>query len=122
MPSIAARLCAGEHVRVVADQHGCPTWVDDLAETLLALAMMPSTPDVLHYCGEGPTTWHGFAVAIAETLGVDPSRITAITSDEWNAAAPRPANGVLDTARMRSLGIAPRPWRRGLLTTLATPP
>ena len=118
VPAIAARLRAGAPVRVVADQHGCPTWVDDLAEALLALAAVREAPDVLHYAGDGPTTWYGLAVAIAEALAVDPSAITAIRSDEWSAAAPRPAYAVLDTARMRSLGIAPRPWRPGLLTTL----
>jgi dTDP-4-dehydrorhamnose reductase len=111
VPSIAARLRAGERLRVVDDQHGCPTWVDDLADALLALARMPSTPDLLHYCGEGATTWHGFAVAIAETIGVDPSRVTAIRTEEWSAVAPRPAYAVLDTERARALGIRPLRWR-----------
>jgi dTDP-4-dehydrorhamnose reductase len=119
VPAIAAQLRAGERVRVVDDQHGCPTWADDLAEALLALATLRDVPDILHYCGEGPTTWHGFAVAIAETLGVDPSRIDAISTADHGAAAPRPAYSVLDTERVRGLGLAPRPWRRGLLTTLA---
>jgi len=118
VPSIAARLRAGDQVRAVADQHGCPTWVDDLADALLALAAVGDIPDVLHYCGEGPTTWHGLAVAIASAIGVDPSRITAIRSDEWAAPAPRPAYAVLDTERVRGLGIAPVPWHRGLLTIL----
>jgi len=119
---MAERVRAGDPMRVVADQHGCPTWVDDLADALLALATIRDRPDVLHYCGEGPTTWHGLAVAMAETIGADPSRITAITTADWNALAPRPAYAVLDTERMRSLGIAPRPWRRGLLTTLPREP
>ncbi|HUQ07259.1 MAG TPA: dTDP-4-dehydrorhamnose reductase [Kofleriaceae bacterium] len=118
VPAIAARLRAGERVRVVDDQHGCPTYADDLAAALRSLVTLRELPDVLHYCGEGPTTWHGFAGAIAETLGVDPSRIDAVSTRAYGAAAPRPAYSVLDTERMRRLGIAPRPWRRGLLTTL----
>lgn len=118
VPTIAARLRAGETVEVVDDQYGCPTWADDLADALLALAAMRVGPGVYHYCGEGPTTWHGFAVAIAEVLGVDPSRVAPISTEKRAAPARRPAYAVLDTARMRSLGIAPKPWRRGLLTTL----
>jgi dTDP-4-dehydrorhamnose reductase len=110
-PSIAARLRAREPVRVVADQHGCPTWVDDLADALLAMARMPSTPDILHYCGDGATTWHGFAVAIAETIGFDPSWVTAIRTEEWSSLAPRPAYAVLDTSRVRAFGIWPMQWR-----------
>jgi dTDP-4-dehydrorhamnose reductase len=120
VPTIAARLRAGETVEVVDDQHGCPTWADDLADALLTLAALRVGPGVYHYCGEGPTTWHGFAVAIAEVLGVDPSRIAAISSAKRAAPARRPAYAVLDTARMRSLGIEPKPWRRGLLTILST--
>jgi dTDP-4-dehydrorhamnose reductase len=119
VPTIAANLRAGESVEVVDDQHGCPTWADDLADALLALAGMRVGPGVYHYCGEGPTTWHGLAVAIAEVLGVDPSRIAPISTAKSAATARRPAYAVLDTARMRSLGIAPKPWRRGLLSVLA---
>lgn len=121
VPSVAARLRAGERVRVVADQHGCPTWADDLADALLSLATRRDLPDVLHYCGEGPTTWHGLAVAVAEALGVDPARVEAVTTAEWGAAAPRPAYAVLDTARARGLGLATRPWRRALLDSFRDP-
>jgi dTDP-4-dehydrorhamnose reductase len=114
VPSVAARLRAGERVRVVADQHGCPTWADDLAGALLALAAIHDLPDVLHYGGDGPTTWHGLAVAVAEAIGADRSRVEAITTAEWGAAAPRPAYAVLDTERVRGLGVMPRPWRRAL--------
>jgi dTDP-4-dehydrorhamnose reductase len=115
VPTIAARLGTGESVEVVDDQRGCPTWADDLADALLALAALRVGPGVYHYCGEGPTTWYGFAVAIAEALGLDPSRITPISTEKRAAPARRPANAVLDTERMRRLGIAPLPWRRGLL-------
>lgn len=119
VPAIAARLRVGEAVRVVADQRGCPTWVDDLAGAILALVRLRDAPDVVHYAGDEPTTWHGLAVAIAELLGVDPSQVAAIGSDAWGAAAPRPAYAVLDTERARRLGLAPRSWRPGLRHVLS---
>ncbi len=119
VPAIAARLRTGGAVRVVDDQRGCPTWVDDLAGALLALVRLRDAPDVVHFAGDESTTWHGLAVAIALLLGVDPSQVEAIGSEAWGASAPRPAYAVLDTERARRLGLAPRSWRPGLRHVLS---
>lgn len=105
-------------LRVVADQRGCPTWADDLADALLALGSQPAPERVYHYCNAGETTWHGFATAIIAEARKHRSlaceRIEAITTGDYPTPAKRPAYSVLDTTRIRALGIVPPSWHSGL--------
>ena len=106
-------------LRVVADQHGCPTWTDDLADALFALRPQHS---IYHFCNEGPTTWHAFAVAIVDEArkhrALACERIESITTAEYPTPARRPAYSVLDTSRIRAAGIATASWTRGLATVI----
>ena len=100
-------------LRVVADQHGCPTYTPYLAATLWELAAADAT-GVLHYRNREPTTWHGFAAAIARAIGED-VEIEAITTDQMPRPAPRPAYSVLSVERVeRLLGHRVEPWLSGL--------
>jgi dTDP-4-dehydrorhamnose reductase len=118
------RLAAERPVlRVVADQRGCPTWADDLADALLALAAVPTRAACYHVCGAEPTTWHGFASAIVaearryRVLACE--RIEEIATVDYPTPAKRPASAVLDTTRIRALGIATPSWRTGLAAVVA---
>lgn len=110
-------------LRVVADQHGCPTWADDLADGLYALAAQRARGDLYHYCNAEPTTWHAFATAIVDEarkyVSLACERVDAITTAEYPTPARRPAYSVLDTSRIRELGIVPPSWRRGLAEVVA---
>lgn len=116
--AIARRARAEAVLRVVADQHGSPTYVDDLADALLQLARERPRADVVHVAGVEPVSRHAFAAAIVEALrpraAVACTRIVAIASSELAAPARRPAYAALDTARARALGLPIRPWRDGL--------
>jgi dTDP-4-dehydrorhamnose reductase len=118
------RLCQERPVlRVVDDQLGCPTWADDLADALLVLAQRPTVERTYHFCNEGMTSWHGFAVAIVESARahrpVATERVDAITTAEYPTPARRPAYSVLDTTRIRAAGAEPPSWRRGLEVVVA---
>lgn len=121
--AIARRALQDRVLRVVADQRGNPTWVDDLAEALLELAAAPRRGELLHVCGDEPITRHGFAQAIVDELRrhgeVACEQIDAITTAELPAAAPRPMYSALDTARARARGVPIRPWREGLRAMVA---
>lgn len=110
-------------LRVVADQHGCPTYAGDLADGLIGLARLPAVAATYHYCNAGPTTWHGFASAIIEQarthVQLACERIDAITTAEYPTPARRPAYSVLDTTRIREAGITPPPWTGGLARVVA---
>lgn len=116
---------AGERdaLRVVADQHGCPTWADDLADGLLALAAVPERIGTYHYCGDGATTWHAFAEQILDEArrhrALRCTRIEPITTAEYPTPARRPAYSVLGTERLRDLGIVSPSWRSGLARVVA---
>jgi len=111
---ILARLATEPTVEVVDDRHGCPTWIEDLADVLVMLARRPPG-GILHVAGEGATTWYGLALAIARAAGIDPARILPVRSAPTDR---RPRFSVLDTTKLRSLGIAPRPWAIGLAEVL----
>lgn len=106
---------AGERdvLRVVNDQRGCPTFADDLARGLLALAARPM-PGTYHLAGGGSATWFEFATAIFATCGRGP-RLEPITSAQYTARARRPAYSVLDCTRAkRTFGVELPPWNDGL--------
>ncbi len=111
--AIASRLGRGAPVRVVTDQVGCPTYARYLARALVDLAAAGAS-GIVHYCNSPPTSWHGFALAIAEALGLNVS-IAPTSSSELTRPATRPAYSVLDTAHFEALtnrGV--ENWRSGL--------
>ncbi len=107
---------------VVDDQTGCPTYADDIAGGLLAIAdrtVHGTMPDRLyHACDEGPITWCGFAHAIVAEVrkhcAIPCAAVTAIATAAYPTAARRPAYSVLDTSRLRALGIVLPSWEAGL--------
>ena len=100
-------------LRVVDDQHGNPTFADDLAEALLTIAASPQ-PGTFHLAGQGATTWCAFAREIFRLKGKGP-RVEAITTAEYPTPARRPANTVLDCAKAkRTFAVELPPWNDGL--------
>jgi dTDP-4-dehydrorhamnose reductase len=102
-----------ENLKVVADQQGCPTFCNDLAGAILDLLSI-GTGGIVHAVNTGATTWHGFAVAIAECLGAD-AEILPVRTEEFPRPAPRPQYSVLDTSRLEAeLGRSMPTWRDAL--------
>lgn len=108
---------AGERpvLRVVDDQHGCPTSADELARAACAALAWPA--GIYHFAGDGATTWYGFARAILDVVGAN-VRLEPIPTSDYPTPARRPAYSVLDTGRVRALGLSPAPWRVGLCDML----
>jgi dTDP-4-dehydrorhamnose reductase len=102
-----------ESLKVVVDQRGSPTFCGDLAEAVLAL-IEADIDGVVHAVNEGETTWHGFAIAIANLLGKD-VEVLGVRTEEFPRPAPRPAYSVLDTSRLSDvLGRNMPPWEDAL--------
>ena len=100
-------------LRVVADQVGCPTLCDDLAEALLDL-VDAGAEGVVHAVNSGSTSWHGFAVEIARLLGAEVT-VHAVTTADYPRPARRPAYSVLDTSRLAGMiGRHLPPWQNAL--------
>ncbi|WP_018023445.1 dTDP-4-dehydrorhamnose reductase [Corynebacterium ulceribovis] len=113
------RLAAsGRDISVVNDQFGNPTFVDDLARGIWALAAA-SVPGVFHATGSGVATWYDLAVATFELIDANPRRISPVTSEEYPRPAPRPKWSVLDDSAWLASGFEPLPsWRDGLRRSL----
>lgn len=108
------RLVAERVVRVVDDQWGCPTTVDDLAPAAWA-ALQGGAGGILHLTNSGETTWFRFARAAVALAGLDPERVVACATADFPTAARRPAYSVLGSERRRPLGIADLPhWQESL--------
>ena len=105
-------------LRIVADQQCTPSYVPHVARAILFLAgvtaSQPAPWGVYHVVNRGATTWHDFAMEIFRQAGMA-VRLIPITTEEYGAAAPRPAYSVLGTAKYRALGGPEMPaWQTGL--------
>jgi dTDP-4-dehydrorhamnose reductase len=125
-----------EELRVVADQRGAPTWsqtsavgarraIEWLLSTNQPLSLaMRAVSGIYHLSARGSASWYEFAVAVLER---DPGRarqrvkrIIPITTGEYSAKAPRPANSRLNVTKIRSVfGIETEPWQYELDQVMA---
>jgi dTDP-4-dehydrorhamnose reductase len=82
-------LDAQTPIRVVDDQIGNPTHVDDLAEVIMRLGLSRRT-GLYHAGGADTISRFDFAVRIAEFFKLDPSVIQRVTTAELAQTAKRP--------------------------------
>lgn len=113
-------------LNIVADQEGSPTYADDIAKVLLAVAQhysagKPTPWGTYHYSGQPYVSWYGFAREIfteVEQAGlyVKPvPQLNAITTAEYPTPAKRPANSKLDCKKIeQAFGVTPSDWRSAL--------
>ncbi|HEY8007379.1 MAG TPA: dTDP-4-dehydrorhamnose reductase [Methylocella sp.] len=120
-----ARSC--DRLRVVADQHGCPTSTVDIAEAVLAIDRAITASRTVcgtyHFAGSGATSWHGFAERIvaaqAKTTGCKPP-VEAIPTADYPTLARRPANSELDSSLFSStFGYRAQAWQTRTAETVA---
>jgi len=105
-------LRRGETIPVLTDKYACPTYNQNLAEMLIETAER-GFAGVCHLCGATRVSRFEFASAIAETFGLDKSKIRAVSSAEIESRmkARRPTDSSLDTSnairmlRTRPMGL-----------------
>lgn len=116
-------------VRVVNDQHGCPTSATDIADALLTLVGravdQPGAPmGVYHFVNAGEATWFELATAVfdrARAAGLPVPRVVPIPTSAYPTPARRPANSRLSVDRIeRDHGIRPRHWRSAIDQVVTT--
>lgn len=99
---------AGEHdtLAFVDDQHGHPSFADDLAVMIHRL-VVERRPGLFHVTNQGVVSWFEFARAVLAAAGLDPARVRPISTSDLKPPrpAPRPANSVLDNAALRLAGV-----------------
>lgn len=119
-----------ESLSIVADQIGAPTSSESIADALVKLVNVwnPNQSDltgIYHLTNSNTTSWHGFSSEIIlqyTKLAVNNNwpalklqEIAAITTADYPTPAVRPANSVLNNAKLfEQFGVKLPTWQDGL--------
>lgn len=103
----------GVETKVVNDQIGSPTYVNDLAEAISQL--LDKRDGIYHVSNTGACSWHEFAAAIFEEMGADPEMVLPISTDQYPTLAVRPKYSVLRNSAIAQEQVRPlRHWKDAL--------
>lgn len=96
-------------LKVVNDQHGKPTFTDDLALFMKQLVVDHAPSGIYHGVNEGVTTWHDFTREIFRLANVQ-TPLQSCTTEEFPRPAKRPNwSSLINTKRPLM-----RPWGEAL--------
>ncbi len=101
------RARQGQATMVVDDQVVSPTWADDLAVGLWALAESGAT-GLFHMAGSTPATWYEVAEKVFRFAG-RPDLLSRTTSAEFGAPAVRAPYTAMCSVRLKDAGVDPLP-------------
>ena len=116
-----------DELRIVSDQHGCPTATADLAEAIVTIAPLLAAGErafgIYHVASRSPATWHDFAqeivAAAAPFTGRNP-HVVPIRTEDYQTKAARPVNSALDSSKFFSaFGFRAADWRQRVRETVA---
>lgn len=90
------------HLHVVADQTGTPTYAKDLAEAILQILprACQGFGQIFHYANEGVASWYDFAWVIVRNTGIA-CTVMPISSSEYPTPARRPMCSVLNKIKIK---------------------
>ncbi len=109
---------AKDEISVVADQHGSPTYAEDLAN-IIGEAIEKKIPyGVYHATNQGYTTWFDFTKAIFEYTRTT-CQVNPVTTEEYIkmmqiTQAKRPKNSQLSKDKLLAQGITVPEWEEAL--------
>lgn len=107
-------------LRVVDDQHGCPTSAADIAEALKTIVLRMIADEtaptgVYHFVNAGEASWADLArevFRLSLEAGGPAADVEGIPSEQYPTPARRPKNSRLSTAKLAAdYGVEPRPWQ-----------
>lgn len=111
--TISKRLKHDSCLKVVNDQIGSPTLMNDLIDAIFIIIKSLTKEDlekkldekiwgIYNLSNSGETSWYGFACKIAIKMGYSPSqKIIPVSSNDYNFAVTRPRNSRLDNSKIR---------------------
>jgi dTDP-4-dehydrorhamnose reductase len=124
--------CERDELRIVADQHGAPTWSRTIADATAQILVQAGIADdasrwwqqksgVYSLTCTGQTTWHAFAQAIVDNASLQKKRaVFPISSDQYLTPAHRPSYSVLSHDKIRrTFSIGPPRWEAALALCMA---
>lgn len=102
-----------DHLTVVHDQNGSPTYTPDLALHTVQL-LVNGSYGLYHIVNSGKASWCELADEAVNCAGLD-CRVEPVPSSAYPAIAQRPSYSVLSTQKFTEVtGITPRPWVQAL--------
>ena len=102
-----------DHLLVVNDQIGSPTFTEDLA-VLLVDMIQTEKYGIYHATNEGDCSWYEFACEIFRMAGKTMT-VTPVTAAEYGAKAPRPQNSRMSKEKLTENGFRRLPhWQSAL--------
>lgn len=113
-----------EHLGIVSDQIGTPTYAIHLAQMLWQLVLQKPSQKIWNFSDAGIASWYDFAIAIvneAEIIGLLDRKpiIKPIASSDYPTPAQRPAFSVLNKKNTwDALSITPVHWQDALIKML----
>ena len=93
-----------DSLKIVHDQHGCPTYTVDLAICILNL-IRTDYFGIYSVSNSGSCTWYEFARAIFEEAGVT-IQLSPVSSEEFPRLAKRPEYSVLESYGFTSKSVS----------------
>ena len=102
-----------DELNVVADQHGSPTYTEDLADIIYQALDKKIPYGVYHTTNLGFTTWYEFTKEIFRQSNIS-CRVNAVTSEEYVTPAKRPKNSTLSKDKILEAGITIPEWKDAL--------
>ncbi len=102
-----------DHLTVVADQIGSPTYTYDLARLLVDM-IETDKYGRYHATNEGLCSWYEFSCEIFKQAGMNVT-VSPVTSDQYPAKAKRPMNSRMDKSKLDEMGFERLPsWQDAL--------
>lgn len=102
-----------DHLTVVDDQVGSPTYTYDLARLLVDM-IETEKYGRYHATNEGVCSWYEFACEIFKKAGIEITD-SPVSSNEYPAKAKRPQNSRMDKSKLKEMGFKPLPtWQDAL--------
>ena len=88
---VVEQLRSGNEIKIVDDQSGNPTFVDDLSDGIYRLIDREEY-GIFHICGNEVCSRYEFAMKIAQIFGLGSTLIKKISTKDLVQKAPRPMN------------------------------
>ena len=101
-----------DHLSVVDDQTGCPSFAFDVVEKTHQLIIQEKN-GTYHLSCKGKLTWADFADEIFQQKKLD-VHVNRISSEEYSFAAERPRFSLLSYRKAENSGLRILPWKKGL--------
>ena len=104
-------------INVVCDQHGSPTYTEDLASIIYQAIEKKIPFGLYHSTNQGFTVWSDFTKKIFEMANIK-TKVNPITSEDYAklfpTSAKRPKNSKLSKEKLLSYGIKIPTWENAL--------